>query len=321
MLSAYGAEGGALTPIGNDAAAVRRAVWIDLVSPTREEEKLVEASIGVEVPTREEMREIEPSSRLYVENGSRFLTAVLVMKTDTGVPSVTAVTFILHGDALVTVRYDDPKPFALYCARAAKPDSTGATGEAVLGGLLDTIVDRLADILEKVGDDLDALSRSVFAPDSDDHARFYKEDMRALGRRADLISKARESLVSLARLLLFLTADIEGAAPVRTLQADVRTMRRDVESLALHADYLTSKAQLLLDAVVGMVSIEQNNIIKIFAVLSVVLMPPTLVASIYGMNFKVMPELDWSWGYPAALAVMAFAGALPYLYFKWKRWL
>jgi magnesium transporter len=185
---------------------------------------------------------------------------------------------------------------------------------------MDTIIDRIADILERVGDDLDGISQSVFADGADDHARSYKDDMRHLGRKADLISKARESLVSLSRLLLFWSADGESER-VKERRKEIRTMQRDVDSLALHADYLNSKAQLLLDAVVGMVSIEQNNIIKIFAVLSVVLMPPTLVASIYGMNFQHMPELAWVHGYPVALAMMAVTGALPYLYFKWKRWL
>ena len=320
MLTAYVIENGALSP-QDPPGDLRHAAWIDLVGPTREEEQSVERELGVEIPTREEMREIEPSSRLYVDGGSRFSTAVLLSGVDTGLPKLAAVTFILHASTLITVRYDDPKPFALFCARAAKPDAVGATGEGVLVGLMDTIVDRIADILERIGDDLDAISQSVFADGSDDHARSYKEDMRLLGRKADLISKARESLVSLSRLLLFWSADNDPARATKDLRGEIRTMQRDVDSLALHADYLNAKAQLLLDAVVGMVSIEQNNIIKIFAVLSVVLMPPTLVASVYGMNFAHMPELQWRAGYPLAIALMLVTGALPYLYFKWKRWL
>jgi magnesium transporter len=320
MLTAYATKDGALVPL-DPPTDLSKALWIDLVSPTQDEEHRVETELGVEVPTREEMREIEPSSRLYVDNGSRFSTAVILSGIDTGAPKLAAITFILHGNALITVRYDDPKPFSLFCARAAKPGSVAAKGEHVLAGLMDTIVDRIADILERTGDDLDAISRSVFASDSDDHARSYKEDMRLLGRKADLISKARESLVSLSRLLVFWSSGLEAARPDKDLKTDIRSMQRDVDSLAMHTDYLNSKAQLLLDAVVGMVSIEQNNIIKIFAVLSVVLMPPTLVASVYGMNFAHMPELQWNFGYPLALALMAVTGALPYLYFKWKRWL
>jgi magnesium transporter len=319
MLTAYSLRNGALETLPAPVD-LKQAQWIDLVAPSREEEVRVEAELGVEVPTREEMREIEPSSRLYVDRGSRFLTAVLLNGVDAGRPALSAVTFILHGETLITVRYDDPKPFALFCARAQKPQAIVGKGEGVLIGLMDTIIDRIADILERVGDDLDAISVSVFAAGADDHARSYKEDLRHLGRKADLVSKARESLVSLSRLLLFWSADGDSDR-VKERRKEIRTMQRDVDSLALHADYLNSKAQLLLDAVVGMVSIEQNNIIKIFAVLSVVLMPPTLVASIYGMNFQSMPELGWPHGYPLALAAMLVTGALPYLYFKWKRWL
>jgi magnesium transporter len=319
MLTAYSLSDGALAPLPA-SAELGGAQWIDLVTPTREEAIRVEAELGIEVPTREEMREIEPSSRLYVDHGSRFLTAVLLHGVAEGRPALAAVTFILHGETLITVRYDDPKPFALFCTRAAKPQAVTGAGEGVLIGLMDTIVDRIADILERVGDDLDGISQSVFASGADDHARSYKEDMRHLGRKADLVSKARESLVSLSRLLLFWSADGDSER-VKDRKKEIRTMQRDVDSLALHADYLNSKAQLLLDAVVGMVSIEQNNIIKIFAVLSVVLMPPTLVASVYGMNFQNMPELAWRHGYPLALVLMLVTGALPYLYFKWKRWL
>jgi magnesium transporter len=321
MLQAYRVDQGAVIALENDDEALRAAVWIDLMEPTREEEIRIEKLLSVEIPTREEMREIEPSSRLYMEHGSRFLTAALVTGADRAIPDVCAVTFILHEKALITVRYDDPRPFQIFCNRAAKPGSIGQNGEAVLAGLLDTIIDRLADILEKAGDDINGISRAVFAAGSDDHARVYKDDMRALGRKADLISKARESLVSLARLLLFLGSNPDAGRTTPEFNADIVPMQHDVEALSLHADYLTSKTQLLLDAVVGMVSIEQNNIIKIFAVLSVVLMPPTLVASIYGMNFRAMPELEWPWGYPAALVLMIVAGALPWLYFKWKRWL
>lgn len=322
MLQTYVIRNGALAPHGTDRGSVEQAVWIDLVRPTREEETLVEEVIGIEVPTREEMREIEPSSRLYVENGARFLTASLVYRVGEEVPGLAAVTFVLHRGRLITIRYEDPTPFQLFCARAGKTESLeGHGGDAVFGGLLDTITDRLADILEKVGDELDTMSHSIFRQGSDDHSRSYKDDMRALGRRGDLTSKARESLVSIGRLLAYLMLEIEGVEPPADLKGVVETQRRDVESLSQQTDYLLGKTQFLLDAVLGMVSVEQNNIIKIFAVLSVVLGPPTLVASVYGMNFKVMPELEWEYGYPYAIVLMVLTGLLPLLYFKWKRWL
>lgn len=320
MFTAYRIEGGSLVRI--DDGNMAGLAWIDLLKPTREEELRVEELIGAGVPTLEEMSEIEPSSRLYVEHGARFLTATMLCHTDLGTPKTTAVTFILRPDVLVTVRYDEPRPFALFCARAAKPKALeGPPGEAVLNGLLDTVIDRIADILEKVGEEIDQVSAVVFDAKNEDHTPSYKEDLRTLGKKGDLVSKARESLVSLARLLLYLSAEIEGAKPNKESRAIIKTMQRDVESLAQHASYLAAKIQFILDAVLGMVSIEQNNIIKIFAVLSVVLMPPTLVASVYGMNFRVMPELEWTYGYPLAIGLMVLAGALPYVLFKVKRWL
>jgi magnesium transporter len=145
--------------------------------------------------------------------------------------------------------------------------------------------------------------------------------MRAIGRKGDLNSKVRESLVSIGRLVLFLANEADGMKWPKEMRAQLKVMQRDVGSLSDHASYLSNKITFLLDAMLGMVSIEQNNIIKIFSVASVALMPPTLIASIYGMNFKHMPELEWTFGYPFALVLMIVAAILPYIYFKWRRWL
>src|SRR5207248_6360095 len=155
----------------------------------------------------------------------------------------------------------------------------------------------------------------------DDKSRSYNEILKAIGRKGDLASKVRESLVSIGRLLLYLANEADTMRWAKDQRAVLKGMQRDVASLSDHATYLTNKIQFLLDAVLGMVSIEQNNIIKIFSVAAVALMPPTLIASIYGMNFKHMPELDWWLGYPLAIVLMLFAAALPYFFFKWKKWL
>jgi magnesium transporter len=145
--------------------------------------------------------------------------------------------------------------------------------------------------------------------------------LKALGRKGDLTSKVRESQVSVGRLLLFLANEADTMKWPKDIRTQLQSMLRDVGSLSDHATYLTNKITFLLDAMLGVVNIQQNNIIKIFSVAAVVLMPPTLVASIYGMNFRHMPELDWIGGYPFALILMLFAAALPYLYFKWRKWL
>jgi magnesium transporter len=267
------------------------------------------------------MQEIEVSSRLYVENGARYMTATLMCQSDTATPKTTAVTFILSGHRLVTVRYDDPRPFAIVEHKLARACPAKVTGDDVLMDLLDAVIDRSADILERIGGEVDQVSHSIFEPEQGIQQPSYNDVLKTLGRKGDLTSKVRESLVSIGRLLLFLANEADNMKWPKDMRAQLQSMQRDVVSLSDHATYLTNKITFLLDAMLGVVNLQQNNIIKIFSVAAVVLMPPTLVASIYGMNFKHMPELDWLAGYPFALILMLVAAVLPYLYFKWRKWL
>jgi magnesium transporter len=306
------------------AALPENAVWIDLVKPTAAEDHAVERLAGIAVPTREDMQEIEISSRLYVENGARYMTATLMCHADTDNPKTTAVTFILSNHRLVTVRYDVPKPFTLVENKLARSCAAGITGEMVLMELLDAVIDRNADILERAGADMDTISHQIFEPEGaarTGHAKRYSDILIAIGRKGDLTSKVRESLVSIGRLVAFLSASVEGIKWSKEMREQLKTMQRDVGSLSDHASYLSNKITFTLDAMLGVVNLEQNNIIKLFSVMAVVLMPPTLIASVYGMNFKVMPELEWVHGYPMALVMMLLAAVLPYVFFKWKRWL
>ena len=306
------------------SALPESAVWIDLVKPTAVEDQAVEGLAGIAVPTREDMQEIEISSRLYIENGARYMTATLMCQSDTETPKTTAVTFIIAGHRLVTVRYDDPKPFVLVENKLARNCSASITGEMVLMELLDAVIDRNADILERAGGDMDSISHDIFEPNGaarTGHARRYSDILIAIGRKGDLTSKVRESLVSIGRLVTFLSAAIEGVKWTKDMREQLKTMQRDVASLTDHASYLSNKITFVLDAMLGVVNLEQNNIIKLFSVMAVVLMPPTLIASIYGMNFKVMPELEWQHGYPFAVVMMVLAAVAPYMYFRWKKWL
>jgi magnesium transporter len=309
--------------IEDSSALPDSAVWVDLVNPTAAEDKAVERLAGIAVPTREDMQEIEISSRLYIENGARYMTATLMCHSDTEMPKTTPVTFILAGHRLVTVRYDQPKPFALVETKLARSCASGITGEMVLMELLDAVIDRCADILERIGADVDRVSHDIFEPGSErpGNARRYAQILIAIGREGDLTSKVRESLVSIGRLVTFLSAAIEGVKWSKDMREQLKTQQRDVASLTDHASYLASKITFVLDALLGVVNLEQNNIIKLFSVMAVVLMPPTLIASIYGMNFKGMPELEWTHGYPLALIAMLAAAVVPYLIFKWKKWL
>jgi magnesium transporter len=323
MLSLYVSQGTSLArqPIGADGSIPDSAVWIDLINPTPQEDKPIERSLGIAVPTREEMQEIEVTSRLYVENGARYMTATLMCQSDTEYPKTTPVTFILSGRRLVTVRYDEPKPFTIVGNKLARSCPATISGETVLMDLLDAVIDRAADILEKIGADVDQVSRDIFEPESSDRQRPYNEILKTIGRKGDLTSKVRESLVSMGRLLLFLANEADSLRWAKETRAHLKGMQRDVQSLSDHATYLSNKIQFLLDAMLGVVSLQQNNIIKIFSVAAVVFMPPTLIASIYGMNFRSMPELEWPWGYPTALVLMLLAAIFPYFFFKWKKWL
>lgn len=306
------------------AALPESAVWIDLVKPTATEDKAVERLAGIAVPTREDMQEIEISSRLYIENGARFMTATLMCAADTANPRTAAVTFILATHRLVTVRYDEPRPFVLVENKLARSCAPAITGEMVLMELLDAVIDRNADILERAGSDMDAISHDIFEPEGaarTGHAKRYSDILIAIGRKGDLTSKVRESLVSIGRVVTFVAAAVDGVKWSKDMREQLKTMQRDVTSLTDHASYLSNKITFVLDAMLGVVNLEQNNIIKLFSVMAVVLMPPTLIASIYGMNFKVMPELDWPNGYPMAVVMMLLAAVGPYLLFKWKKWL
>ena len=299
------------------------AVWFDLVTPTVAEDKLLERALGIAVPTREEMQEIEVSSRLYQENGARYMTATLMCQSDTATPKTTPVTFILAGHKLVTVRYDEPKPFALISNKLARQCAPTVSGESILMDLLDAVIDRAADILERAGAEIDRVSHDIFEPEGRrvDRTITYRYILKTIGRKGDLTSKVRESLVSIGRLVLYLANEADTMKWPKEMRTQLKSMQRDVQSLSDHATYLANKVTFLLDAMIGVMSVEQNNIIKIFSVAAVALMPPTLIASIYGMNFKHMPELDWSFGYPLAIVLMVIAAILPYWFFKWKRWL
>ncbi|HZW60235.1 MAG TPA: magnesium/cobalt transporter CorA [Woeseiaceae bacterium] len=298
-------------------------VWIDLLHPTRDEERLVEAHLGMEVPTHEDMLEIEASSRLYREGDALFMTAILLSKTDSESPEATPVSFVLSGETLVTIRYSEPRAIEAFITRGQRSVGAYRSGEAVLIGLLEAIVDRTADILERIGLEIEALSREVFEHQSRkaDAARELREILRNIGQRGDLNGKARESLVSLGRLLTFLTQGLARESASRELRSRLKTLNRDLASLTDHSSFLSNKFNFLLEATLGMINIEQNAIIKIFSVAAVVFLPPTLIASIYGMNFQFMPELDWHFGYPLAIALMIGSAIVPYLFFKRRGWL
>ncbi|MGA7269257.1 MAG: magnesium transporter CorA family protein, partial [Aestuariivirga sp.] len=251
-------------------------------------------------------------------------------------PESSPVTFIIKDNTLITIRYHHPQAFPAYVKRAMKPQTTEMTGWGVLISLLEAVVDRAADHLERVGQIVDETSRKTFgtgrtlagtAPKLRQPRRrdvSLQQLIENIGEEGDFTSKMRESLVSIGRVVAFMQAIIDQMRDTKAMKenrARIKILQRDIVSLTDHASFLNGKISFLLDAVLGLISIEQNGIIKIFSVAAVVFLPPTLVASIYGMNFDVMPELHWTFGYPFALGLMVLSAILPFLYFKRKGWL
>jgi magnesium transporter len=290
------------------------ALWLDLLTPTRAEELAVEAALGLALPTREEMAEIEPSSRLYQSDGATFMTATLLARSGDDSRVDAPVTFVLAKGLLITIRYHDLKAFDLFAERV---QGLGVTsGTLCLFNLLDAVVERLADLLEHTSAGVEAVSTAIF---SRPKGAQFEALLTDLARAQSLTSKTRNSLVSLARLFSFAALAQEIAADPEC-QRHLRTLQRDGQSLTEHAGFQSSHIAFLLDAALGLINIEQNGIIKFFSVAAVILMPPTLVASVYGMNFHHMPELDWRLGYPMALGMMATSAVLPILWFKRRGW-
>lgn len=306
------------------------AVWIDLTSPSAAEIAAIERAFAIEIPTREEMHEIEASSRLYADHGALFMTTPVLHRAATDVPESGAATFVLLPDRLITVRFIDPLPFAAFSRRAERDPAIAATPQMILLGILEGIADRLADILELAAADMERVSRDVFrAPARQTGKKRRGAETRHSGadlqnvlfrvaRCGDIGTKARDSLLGLSRLTLFLTAqaDLKKDTKLR-----LKTLTRDIASITDHANFLGGKVNFLLDATLGLINIEQNAIIKIFTVAAVAFLPPTLIASIYGMNFEFMPELGWKFGYPFAIALMVLSAVLPFWYFRRRGWL
>lgn len=325
MLRIYTRTDDKLVPFDMDKST-NLPIWLDLISPSEDEVKQVENMLDVEVPSRAEMEEIELSARLYAENGALFMTLTALAKLDTDEPIKTPITFILKDQTLVTVRYAEPKPFLAYMNRAQRPKGAPhRSGEEIMLGLIEAMIDRTADALERIGNETDGLSRSIFkTAQAKTKANVKTHDLEnvisLIGHKAELLTMVQESLVSIARLTAYYAAADE-ANDDKESRHLVRLIQRDALSLGEHARALSARLGFLLDATLGAINLEQNQIIKIFSVAAVVFLPPTLVASIYGMNFTIMPELTWTYGYPWALGLMALSALVPFLYFKRKGWL
>lgn len=329
MLHIYAREADRLVvlPVVSFGQAETTPVWFDLVSPPLAESRLVESRLGIELPTRDEMEEIELSARLFQEAGAEFMTMTALTGLDGDRPSKTPVTFVLKEASLVSLRHAEHKPFDAFAARMrrANGSTAGLSGEVVMINLVEAMVDRMADTLERLGNEIDAISQEVFRNTSR-NATKKTRDLQSLieqiGNKGDFLTMIRESLVSISRLAAYHAAlETDERKLAKDVRQKLKLIQRDASSLGEHATSMSGKINFLLDATLGLINLEQNQIIKIFTVASVVFLPPTLVASVYGMNFDVMPELKWGIGYPWAMLLMILSAAMPFLYFKKRGWL
>ena len=311
------------------ASLPAEVTWIDMLAPEPEEVAFVARTTGLDVPSIDDLSEIESSSRLRHENGAIYMSAPLVLRAGSEQPQTTPVGFVLTRERLITLRFEELTSFSNFTDRDLADESDPLTSGAVFAGLMDAIADRLADILENIADELDALSHRLFRnpvtePEGRRPPARESADLRIILRRVghsgDLASKIRDSLHGLARIVPYVTGLAGDWLPAE-VKPRLETVRQDVLSLSDYDAHIVNKVQLLLDATLGLINVEQNNIIKVLTIVSVVGIPPTLVASMYGMNFKGMPELDWSWGYPYGLAVIALSAILPLVWFKLRGWI
>jgi magnesium transporter len=303
-----------------EAGLCKETLWVDLFEPTIEEDRLVEQFLKISIPTKEEMAEIELSNRLYEEDDAFYMTVNLPIKVDTNEPESQSVTFILTKETLVTLRYSEPKSFKIFCSKLEKQKLVFSNPENVLLGLLESITGRVADILENLVLNTELLSKKLFKNYSklESEKVDYQKVLEDIGVSENLTSKLGESLVSIERMAKFLRKNKNFGTESIT---DLKSITADIDALSGFTRNIENKLTFMLDATLGMISIEQNRIIKIMSVAAMVFFPPTLIASIYGMNFEMMPELSLTYGYPIAICLMLLSGLYPYVYFRRKKWL
>lgn len=320
MLTGYRPDGQGLIALTRDRA-LTEALWIDLFRPDADEAAAVRA-LGVDVPTLAEMEEIEISNRLYREDDADYLTVVLPGQNATGEQVMGPVTFILSDSLLVTVRHHAPRPFETFPTRAAKSGHGCDTQRHVLLGLVQEIVGRLADHLEGVGKALDEVARLIYQPQPRGHTPgILQAALARVGAEGERLGRVRLALLTLGRALNYVEPTLARFPQSKELVKVLKSEMHDIEALEVHAEFLDSRLALASGATLGTIDLSQNTTVRIVSVVAVLFLPPTLIASIYGMNFAFMPELALKWGYPAALGLMVASAMITWAVFRWKRWL
>ena len=318
MLIGYVAQDNRLVPLA-PGAPLALACWIDLERPD-EAEIAALAALGIAVPSLADMEEIEISNRLYHEGDTDFMTAVLPgASTGQHVTSM-PVGFILSPQRLVTVRHHAPRPFQTFPARAATATAGIDSPERVFLGLIEEIVSRLADLLEEVGRRIDAIIAPVLEDGSQSRHVLLHEALRQTALQSEILSALRLGLLGVGRILTFVSTTPSGEARQDGTAFIIEVLARDVRALEVHADFLGQRAALTLDATIGMINVRQNETVRVLSVVAAMFLPPTLIASVYGMNFAHMEVLQNPWGYPMALAAMAASALATWVLLRWRGW-
>lgn len=320
MLKAFYCANRRLVPLSG-AQPLSAALWIDLLQPTPDEVRQVN-ELGMSVPSLDEMEEIEISNRLFHEDGIENMTVVLPGQNDEGVQVTAPVCFMLAPQRLVTVRHHTPRPFETYPERANKSSLGCASADRVFLSLIEDVIGRMADHLEGVGRGLDEVARQIYQRDLP--AR-RPTDLRTalanLGNEGERHSRVRLALMTIGRALNHFGQTLALRDSAEVTGTFLTGLSRDIDALEVHADFLSSRLALASDATLGMINLAQNNTVRIVSVAAVLFLPPTLIASIYGMNFVHMPELAQPWGYPMALGLMLGSAVATWAFFRWRGWL
>lgn len=292
-------------------------LWIDMIEPTREEDIAVEKALGLAIPTREEMSELEASSRLYREDGATYVTADIIHNGDSELPTIDPVTFVLTPGPLVTIRYFDPRPFTQFTDKLERDPALCASGVDTFLNLMEAIIDRASDVLSQLAHKIDTVGNHVF---SGGKTVQFQHLVTKLGRAHIANARIEQSLSGLARVFAFVAVDerLEHSGEPRD---HLRSLSRDAASLLAHNQAVAAGINFQLSAALGLINIQQSSIFKMFSIFTAVLMPPTLIGAIYGMNFEHMPELRWIEGYPMALVLMVLSAVGPLIYFKRRGWI
>ncbi|HCE8948231.1 TPA: magnesium/cobalt transporter CorA [Morganella morganii] len=316
MLSAFKVDNKRLQRLDlEEGDALTDALWVDISEPEEHERQLIQSQFNQELATSPELDDIEASARFFEDDDGLHVHSFFYYEDADDHAGNSTVAFTLRDGRLYTLRERELPAFRLYRMRARKQTMQDGNGYEILLDLFETKIEQLADEIENIYSHLETLSRAIMKGKQDDE---FDKALSALAEQEDIGWKVRLCLMDTQRALNFLVRRTR--LPANQLE-QAREILRDIESLLPHNESLFQKVNFLMQAAMGFINIEQSRIIKIFSVVSVVFLPPTLVASSYGMNFKFMPELDWSLGYPAAIGVMIAAALAPYLYFKRKNWL